>query len=240
MKKSKEFNKTIQFELKQDVSENGTIEGTLIKHSVVDSYGDVFSPASIDSLDKSKQYFLLHMHDWKKELGTMTVGQDDNGNLKFVGKLDLSTFENGSPVNAEAHKVYSLMKQGMKYEMSAGGYYKKAEHGDFNNGTSTIKAFIIDEFELAEGSLVIKGAVPGAGVETIKQNKTKGEEKMTNEVEVAKADITQTEDTATKTNEEVIDEVIGTVQTAVEGVATELKAPKEDKQAEDGIRDGIS
>ena len=228
---NKTFKKTIQFELKQDVIEAGTIEGTLINHSVVDSYGDVFSKESIDTLDKSKQYFLLHMHDWRKELGTMTVEQDDNGNLKFVGKLDLSTFENGTPINAEAHKVYSLMKQGMNYEMSAGGYYKKAEFADFNTGTSTIRAFIIDEFDLAEGSLVIKGAVPGAGVETIKQNK-KGEEKMTNEVEVAKADATQTEDAATKTNEEVIDEVIGAVQTAVEGVATELKAPKEDKPAD--------
>ena len=228
---NKTFKKTIQFELKQDVIEAGTIEGTLINHSVVDSYGDVFSKASIDTLDKSKQYFLLHMHDWSKELGTMTVGQDDNGNLKFIGKLDLSTFENGTPINAEAHTVYSLMKQGMNYEMSAGGYYKKAEFADFNTGTSTIRAFIIDEFDLAEGSLVIKGAVPGAGVETIKQNK-KGEEKMTNEAEVAKVDATQTEDTATKTNEEVIDEVIGAVQTAVEGVATELKAPKEDKPAD--------
>ena len=230
---NKAFNKTIKFELKQDISETGVIEGTLINHSVVDSYGDVFSKASIDSLDKSKQYFLLHMHDWSKELGTMTVEQDDNGNLKFVGKLDLSTFENGTPINAEAHKVYSLMKQGMNYEMSAGGYYKKAEHGDFNTGTVTIRAFIIEEFDLAEGSLVIKGAVPGAGVETIKQNK-KGEEKMTNEVEVVKADATQTEDTgATKTNDEVIDEVIGAVQTAVEEVATELKTPKEDKPTED-------
>ena len=226
---NKAFNKTIKFELKQDISETGVIEGTLINHSVVDSYGDVFSKASIDSLDKSKQYFLLHMHDWSKELGTMTVEQDDNGNLKFVGKLDLSTFENGTPINAEAHKVYSLMKQGMNYEMSAGGYYKKAEHGDFNTGTVTIRAFIIEEFELAEGSLVIKGAVPGAGVEVIKNDKTKGEEKMTNEVEVAKADATQIEDTATKTNEEVI----GAVQTAVEGVATELKTPKEDKPTED-------
>ena len=124
------------------------------------------------------------------------------------------------------------MKQGMNYEMSAGGYYKKAEFADFNTGASTIRAFIIDEFDLAEGSLVIKGAVPGAGVETIKQNK-KGEEKMTNEAEVAKVDATQTEDTATKTNDEVIDEVIGAVQTAVEGVATELKAPKEDKPADE-------
>ena len=225
---NKTFKKTIQFELKQDVTETGTIEGTLINHSVVDSYGDVFSRVSIDTLDKSKQYFLLHMHDWSKELGTMTVEQDDNGNLKFVGKLDLSTFENGTPINAEAHKVYSLMKQGMNYEMSAGGYYKKAEFADFNTGTSTIRAFVIEEFDLAEGSLVIKGAVPGAGVETIKQNK-KGEEKMTNEV---KADATQTEDTATKTNEEVIDEVIGAVQTAVEGVATGVKEPKEDKPAD--------
>ena len=225
---NKTFKKTIQFELKQDVTEAGTIEGTLINHSVVDSYGDVFSKASIDTLDKTKQYFLLHMHDWSKELGTMTVEQDNTGNLKFVGKLDLSTFENGTPINAEAHKVYSLMKQGMNYEMSAGGYYKKAEFADFNTGTSTIRAFIIDEFDLAEGSLVIKGAVPGAGVETIKQNK-KGEEKMTNKVEVAKADATQIEDTATKTNEEVI----GAVQTAVEGVATELKTPKEDKPTED-------
>lgn len=232
---NKAFNKTIKFELKQGTSETGVIEGTLINHSVVDSYGDVFSKASIDSLDKSKQYFLLHMHDWSKELGTMTVGQDDNGNLKFIGKLDLTTFENGTPINAEAHKVYSLMKQGMNYEMSAGGYYKKAEFADFNTGTSTIRAFIIDEFDLAEGSLVIKGAVPGAGVEVIKNNKTKGEEIMTNEVEVEKADATQTEDTATKTNDEVIDEVIEAVQTAVEGVATELKTPKEDKPTEDKL-----
>ena len=65
---NKSFNKTIQFELKQDITETGVIEGTLINHSVVDSYGDVFSKASIDTLDKSKQYFLLHMHDWSKEL----------------------------------------------------------------------------------------------------------------------------------------------------------------------------
>ena len=45
---NKAFNKTIKFELKQDISETGVIEGTLINHSVVDSYGDVFSKASID------------------------------------------------------------------------------------------------------------------------------------------------------------------------------------------------
>ena len=63
---------------------------------------------------------------------------------------------------------------------------------------------------------------------------------MANEVKVAKADATQTEDTATKTNEEVIDEVIGTVQTAVDDVATELKAPKEDKPAEDTTEDTVA
>ena len=42
---NKTFKKTIQFELKQDISETGVIEGTLIKHSVVDSYGEVFSKA---------------------------------------------------------------------------------------------------------------------------------------------------------------------------------------------------
>ena len=105
-----EFNKSVKMVLKQDTEEKGIIEGQLVTHSVIDSYGDYFDKTALDKVDKDKTYFLLHMHDWSKEIGTLKVYQDEAGNLKFSAKLDLSTDEKGNALNLDAQKVYSMMK----------------------------------------------------------------------------------------------------------------------------------
>ena len=154
--------------LKQDTEEKGIIEGQLVTHSVIDSYGDYFDKTALDKVDKDKTYFLLHMHDWSKEIGTLKVYQDEKGNLKFTAKLDLSTDENGNAINKDAQKVYSMMKSGANYEMSVGGILKQREWGKIQTDKGEVDARIIKEIEVIEGSVVLKGAVPGATVQTVK------------------------------------------------------------------------
>lgn len=183
-----QFNKSVKMLLKQDTEEKGIIEGQLVTHSVIDSYGDYFDKTALDKVDKGKTYFLLHMHDWSKEIGTLKVYQDETGNLKFSAKLDLSTDENGNALNLDAQKVYSMMKNnGANYEMSVGGFLKQREFGKVHTDKGEVNARIIKEFEVVEGSVVLKGAVPGATVQTVKgdndMNKNKGDDNMPKNIE---------------------------------------------------------
>lgn len=170
------FNKSVEMILKRDTEEKGIIEGQLITHSVIDSYGDYFDKQALDKVDKDKTYFLLHMHEWSKELGTLKVYQDEKGNLKFTAKLDLSTDENGNAINKDAQKVYSMMKNGANYEMSVGGFLKQREWGKIQTDKGEVDARIIKEIDVVEGSVVLKGAVPDATVTTVKNDK--GDENM--------------------------------------------------------------
>ena len=182
------FNKSVKMVLKQDTKEKGIIEGQLVTHSVIDSYGDYFDKTALDKVDKDKTYFLLHMHDWSKEIGTLKVYQDEKGNLKFTAKLDLSTDDNGNAINQDAQKVYSMMKSGANYEMSVGGFLKQREFGRVQTDKGEVDARIIKEIEVVEGSVVLKGAVPDATVETVKGNKNinknnKGDDNMPKNIE---------------------------------------------------------
>lgn len=170
------FNKSVEMVLKKDTEEKGIIEGQLITHSVIDSYGDYFDKQALDKVNKDKTYFLLHMHEWSKELGTLKVYQDEKGNLKFTAKLDLSTDENGNAINKDAQKVYSMMKNGANYEMSVGGFLKQREWGKIQTDKGEVDARIIKEIDVVEGSVVLKGAVPDATVTTVKNDK--GDENM--------------------------------------------------------------
>ena len=174
--------------LKQEnETEKGIIEGQLVTHSVLDAYGDVFTKESLDKVNKDKTYFLLHMHNWERELGVMKLHQDEQGNLKFIGQLDLSTDDNGNALNKEAQKVYSMMKKGANYQMSVGGLIKNREFGKFNTDEGDADVRFIKEFEVVEGSIVLKGAVPGATVQTVKGdnniNKNKGDDNMQKNIE---------------------------------------------------------
>lgn len=170
------FQKSVEMVLKKDTEEKGIIEGQLITHSVIDSYGDYFDKQALDKVNKDKTYFLLHMHEWSKELGTLKVYQDEKGNLKFIAKLDLSTDENGNAINKDAQKVYSMMKNGANYEMSVGGFLKQRKWGKIQTDKGEVDARIIKEIDVVEGSVVLKGAVPDATVTTVKNDK--GDENM--------------------------------------------------------------
>lgn len=202
------FNKSVEMILKKDTEEKGIIEGQLITHSVIDSYGDYFDRQALDKVNKDKTYFLLHMHEWSKELGTLKVYQDEKGNLKFTAKLDLSTDENGNALNKDAYKVYSMMKQGANYEMSVGGFLKQREFGKVQTDKGEVDARIIKEIDVVEGSVVLKGAVPDATVTTVKNDKgdenmnlenlEKGINKNTEDIEKAGQKLTELEEKANK------------------------------------------
>lgn len=201
------FNKSVKMILKQDIEEKGIIEGQLITHSVIDSYGDYFDKEALDKVNKEKTYFLLHMHEWSKEIGTLKVYQDEKGNLKFTAKLDLSTDNNGNAINQDAQKVYSMMKSGANYEMSVGGFLKQREYGKVQTDKGEIDARIIKEIEVVEGSVVLKGAVPDATVETVKGdnniNKNKGDDNMPKNIEDFEKGLRQNTEDIKKTNEDL-------------------------------------
>lgn len=182
------FQKSVEMVLKKDTEEKGIIEGQLITHSVIDSCGDYFDKQALDKVNKDKTYFLLHMHEWSKELGTLKVYQDEKGNLKFTAKLDLSTDNNGNTINQDAQKVYSMMKNGANYEMSVGGFLRQREFGRVQTDKGEVDARIIKEIEVVEGSVVLKGAVPDATVETVKgdnniNKNNKGDDNMPKNIE---------------------------------------------------------
>ena len=213
------FNKSVEMILKRDTEEKGIIEGQLITHSVIDSYGDYFDKQALDKVNKDKTYFLLHMHEWSKELGTLKVYQDEKGNLKFTAKLDLSTDENGNAINKDAQKVYSMMKSGANYEMSVGGFLKQREWGKIQTDKGEVDARIIKEIDVVEGSVVLKGAVPDATVQTVKNENTnkinkvedsmdlenleKGMTQATEDIAKANSKIQEMENTVNKSAEEI-------------------------------------
>ena len=213
------FQKSVEMILKRDTEEKGIIEGQLITHSVIDSYGDYFDKQALDKVNKDKTYFLLHMHEWSKELGTLKVYQDEKGNLKFTAKLDLSTDENGNAINKDAQKVYSMMKNGANYEMSVGGFLKQREWGKIQTDKGEVDARIIKEIDVVEGSVVLKGAVPDATVQTVKNENTnkinkvedsmdlenleKGMTQATEDIAKANNKIQEMENTVNKSAEEI-------------------------------------
>lgn len=202
------FQKSVEMILKKDTEEKGIIEGQLVTHSVIDSYGDYFDKTALDKVDKDKTYFLLHMHDWSKEIGTLKVYQDETENLKFSAKLDLSTDENGNVINRDAQKVYSMMKNGANYEMSVGGFLKQREYGKVQTDKGEVDARIIKEIEVVEGSVVLKGAVPDATVETVKGNKNinknnKGDDNMPKNIEDLEKGMKQNTEDIKKANEDL-------------------------------------
>ena len=207
MPKDNEFQKSVEMFLKKDTEEKGIIEGQLVTHSVIDSYGDYFDKTALDKVDKDKTYFLLHMHDWSKEIGTLKVYQDEKGNLKFTAKLDLSTDDNGNAINQDAQKVYSMMKSGANYEMSVGGFLKQREFGRVQTNKGEVDARIIKEIEVVEGSVVLKGAVPDATVETVKGdnniNKNKGDDNMPKNIEDLEKGMDQNTEDIKKANEDL-------------------------------------
>lgn len=221
--------------LKSD-GETGVFEGVLIKGEVLDSYRDYFSSESIKGFktkDGTNKVFLLHQHQKDKELGVMEIWEE-KGDLKFKAELDLSVDNNNNFINKDAAKVYSLMKKGAKYDMSVGGRILKGEYGNVETEKGEVNAYIIKEFEVWEGSTVLKGAVPGAKVETYK----KLEEEKMDLKEQFESYKTQT----TKAIEDLKDTIAkGDIKEETKEKLEKMQADMQEKldEFEKGINDGI-
>lgn len=204
MKKDK-FEKSVELFLKKDTEEKGVIEGQLVTHSVIDSYGDYFDKSSLDLVDKEKTYFLLHQHNWEKEIGVLKVHQNSEGHLKFKAQLDLSVDSNNNPINKEAHKVYSMMLKGANYEMSVGGFIKEKVFDTVETEKGRQEVRKIKSFDVVEGSVVLKGAVPNATVETVKSENLEKEKEngMDKELELLEKGLKETEEKAKITTEKM-------------------------------------
>lgn len=204
MEKDK-FEKSVELFLKKDTEEKGVIEGQLVTHSVIDSYGDYFDKTALDKVDKDKTYFLLHQHNWEKEIGVLKVHQNSEGHLKFKAQLDLSVDANNNPINKEAHKVYSMMLKGANYEMSVGGFIKEKVFDTVETEKGRQEVRKIKSFDVVEGSVVLKGAVPNATVETIKSENLEKEKEngMDKELELLEKGLKETEEKAKITTEKM-------------------------------------
>ena len=255
-KKEEKFKKKVSFELKDNKAKKGVIQGTLINHSVIDSYGDVFTKESITKIDTSVTKLLLHQHEWSDAVGTLETFLGDDGSLKFTGYFDLSFNDSGQPNNPVAHKLYSLMKQGASYEMSAGGTYIDVNKETFEGK----QVFMIKEFDLYEGSIVVKGAVPGASVEYVKtNNKNNGGKEMAKKMDKFKRsrikkklktmkkedisavieDVASSEDVTIEEATNIVDEII---QEVVDEAAAEIIDNEDvtlsDEEAEEQAKEG--
>ena len=100
-----------------------------------------------------------------------------------------------------------MMKKGANYQMSVGGLIKSREFGKFNTDEGEVDVRFIKEFEVVEGSIVLKGAVPGATVQTVKGdnniNKNKGDDNMQKNIEDLEKGMNQNTADIKKANEDL-------------------------------------
>ena len=130
------------FEIKSFDEEKGIFEGyCAVKHNV-DSYGDIIlDGAFLKTIDGSKQFPILFMHDPSKPVGLSTFMKEDPHGLYTRGQLDLDT-ELGRMVYSGLKKKYITM-------MSIG--YTVKEDSMNKKGNRLLK-----EINLLEYSLITK------------------------------------------------------------------------------------
>ena len=188
--------------------ETGTLEGVLIKGEVLDSYEDYFLKEATENFktkNGSNVVFMLHQHKKDSEIGVMEL-YAEGSDLKMKARLDLSKDTNGNFINKEAAKIYSLMKLGAHYDLSVGGRVLKGEIGYVPTEKGEVRAYIIKEFEVWEGSLVVKGAVPGSNVTTFKNYNENEEDNMSVNLEKQFNDYKESVEKQIKSLEEMLKE----------------------------------
>lgn len=111
----------VSIEFSQEEDRKGEFEGILVKYSdEIANYWYKFAKGSMKS-NNGKQLHILYSHNSSGiPLGMMT-GEDRTDGFYIKGKLDLSK-EDGRYINEDAAKVYSLMKNGSKFDLSVGGF----------------------------------------------------------------------------------------------------------------------
>lgn len=140
--------------------EEGTFEGILVNYNAKNLAHGIYKFAK-GSMKKNegKTLFILYNHESGNiPVGTMT-GTDTEDGFKITAKLDLSKDEGGY-INKDAAKLYNLMKNGAKFELSAGGWLVNYAEKKENDR----RFYEITEFDAYEGSITPRGAVQGSKI----------------------------------------------------------------------------
>lgn len=169
------FNAIFQ-EFKESSERVGEFEGLLVNYNHKNLAHGIyrFAKGSM-KMNEGKTLSILYNHNSKEiPVGTMT-GVDTDEGFKVTAKFDLSKDEGGY-INKDAAKLYNLMKAGVKFELSTGGWLVKCEEKRENGKTF----YDITKFDADEGSITLRGAVHGSKVTKV-FNDNGGNEDMTRE-----------------------------------------------------------
>ncbi len=143
----------------QEEERRGEFEGILVKYSdEIANYWYKFKKGSMKS-NNGKQLHILYSHNSSGIPLGMMIGEDREDGFYIKGKLDLSK-EDGRYINEEAAKVYSLMKNGSKFDLSVGGFIQNYTEKKENER----RFYLIENFDAYEGSICMRGAVKGSKI----------------------------------------------------------------------------
>lgn len=170
-------------QFKENSERLGEFEGILVNYNHKElAHGYYKFAKGSMKMNEGKTLFILFQHDSRSiPVGTMT-GVDKEDGFHITAKLDLSKDEGGY-INKEAASLYNLMKQGAKFELSAGGYLN-----EYTNKKENDQTFCeITKFDAYEGSVCFRGAVKGSKVTKVFNNENTGgtenmDEKMLREL----------------------------------------------------------
>lgn len=147
--------KSFNFEVKSVDADQGIIKGYLSVFNNIDSQNDRVRPGAFKKTiadgiqrksNKGKKYLwpLLWMHDPEKPIGGFIDAVEDKTGLLVTAQLDISTNEQGIPLNPLATSVFSGFKQGYIDELSMG---YKAIQKSYEQGTGIRDLLEVQNFE---------------------------------------------------------------------------------------------
>lgn len=143
-------------EFKLDKGGEGSFEGYASRFGAVDSAGDtMIKGAFLSSLRANPHPKLFMNHQWGVPIGRLVKASEDDSGLYVKGQL--------TPGHSQANDVYAALKHGTMDGLSIGGFVKKGDAVDKEDGSGQI----INKFtRLVEVSIVPFPADSGARIDT--------------------------------------------------------------------------
>lgn len=156
----------IPIEFAQQDDKKGEFEGVLVNYNTNElAHGWYKFAKGSMKINNGKKLHILYSHNNGIPLGTM-FGEEREDGFYIKGKLDLSK-EDGRYINEDAAKVYSLMKNGSKFDLSVGGFINEYTEKKENNKSF----YLINSFNAYEGSICMSGAVKGSKITEVFNDK---------------------------------------------------------------------
>lgn len=145
-----------QAELKLDKSgPEGTFEGYASRFGAVDSAGDTIMKGAFTSTLRANPHpKLFANHKWDVPIGRLVKAHEDDSGLFVKGQL--------TPGHSQANDIYAALKHGTMDGLSIGGFIKKGDAVDKEDG----RGQVINKFSrLVEVSIVPFPADGGARID---------------------------------------------------------------------------